>query len=94
MVMIIVAVPLTVFVSGSVTNISVPYLISGHRDPGVRVLAPSTFRMQRQRCKNQGLTNPPAKVTQSIGGATLTSMQKTLYTLKARAEVDVLPGWE
>lgn len=54
MVMIIVAVPLTSFVSGSVINRSVPYLISGHRNPRVRVLAPSPFRLQRQRCKIKG----------------------------------------
>ena len=55
MVMIIVAVPLTSFVSGSVINRSVPYLISRHpRNPRVRMLAPSPFRLQRQRCKIKG----------------------------------------
>lgn len=52
--MIIVAVSLTSFVSSSVVNISVPYLISMHRNPRVRVLALSPFRMQRQKCKIKG----------------------------------------
>lgn len=54
MVMITVAISLTSFVSGSVINIFVPYLISMHRNPRVRVLALSPFRTQRQRCKIKG----------------------------------------